>query len=75
MPSKGKTGPRRIRIIASPPAISNWLNQHPKRNDKNSPLFVGISNFKRGENVVYQNYRKMLIKTAKKIGQTATLSK
>jgi len=67
---EGKTGPRKIRLIASPPAISNWLNQHPNRTDKNSPLFVGISNFKRGKNVVYQNYRKMLLKTASKIGFT-----
>jgi integrase len=63
---EGKTGPRKIRIIASAPALSNWLTQHPDRKNKNSPLFCGISNYKRGLNVVYQNYRKILKKAANK---------
>jgi integrase/recombinase XerD len=61
---QGKTGPRTIRIIASSPAISNWISQHPMRladNTNNSNiLFCGISNYKRGQNIVYQNYRKIL---------------
>ena len=65
---KGKTGPRKIRIIASAPAISNWLSNHPDRNNKLSLLFCGISNYKRGEDIVYQNYRKMLRKMAKRAG-------
>lgn len=65
---EGKTGPRKIRVIASAPAISNWMSQHPDRNNKESLLFCGISNYKRGENVVYQNYRKMLQKMAGRAG-------
>jgi integrase len=65
---KGKTGPRKIRIIASAPAISNWLSNHPDRKNKLSLLFCGISNYKRGEDIVYQNYRKMLRKMAKRAG-------
>ena len=65
---KGKTGPRKIRIIASAPAISNWLSNHPDRNNKLSLLFCGISNYKRGEDIVYQNYRTMLRKMAKRAG-------
>ncbi len=63
---EGKTGPRKIRIIASAPALSNWLTQHPDRKNKNSPLFCGISNYKKGVNVVYQNYRKILKRAALK---------
>jgi len=65
---KGKTGSRKIRIIASAPALSIWLLQHPDRKNKNSLLFCGISNYKRGENVVYQNYRMILKKVALKAG-------
>ena len=45
----GKTGPRKIRILASSPAISNWLMEHPKRTDREAPLFSGIWSKKRGK--------------------------
>ena len=65
---KGKTGPRTIRIIESPPAISAWLAIHPTRSDKNSILFCGISNKKKGQPIEYNNYRKLLVKAKKKAG-------
>jgi integrase len=36
----GKTGTRRIRIIASVPALSTWLNLHPFRDNPEAYLFV-----------------------------------
>ena len=36
----GKTGSRRVRIIASAPALAAWLNIHPLRDDPNAPLWV-----------------------------------
>ena len=63
---EGKTGPRDIRIISSSPAISNWLTQHPTRNDTNSLIFCGISNFNKGKPIEYNNYRKVLIKAKAK---------
>jgi len=65
---EGKTGPREIRIIASPAAISNWLLEHPDRNNKKAPLFCGLSNYKRGKNIQYQNYRLLLQQLADKAG-------
>jgi integrase/recombinase XerD len=65
---KGKTGPRDIRIIHSAPAISNWLSQHPTRDDKNSLIFCGISNNKKGKAIEYNNYRRLLLKAAEKAG-------
>jgi len=65
---QGKTGYRKIRIISSAPAISNWLTQHPDRNNENGLLFCGIGNFKYGARLEYQSFRKVLRKTAKKIG-------
>jgi site-specific recombinase XerD len=62
----GKTGPRKIRVISSAPAISNWLNQHPKKENGNL-LFCGIGNYKKGTRLEYQSFRKVLRETAKKI--------
>jgi len=63
---EGKTGPRNIRITASSPAISIWLTQHPQRNNPRSVLFCSISHFKLGQEVVYQNYRKILLRLAER---------
>lgn len=38
----GKTGQRRVRIIASAPLLSTWLNNHPFRNNLESPLWVAV---------------------------------
>jgi len=37
---EGKTGQRRVRIIESAPDIKEWLNNHPKRGDKDAPLWT-----------------------------------
>ena len=48
----GKTGYRKIRIVGSSPAISQWLQlEHPKRNDKMAYLFCNINNDKGGEQI------------------------
>jgi site-specific recombinase XerD len=36
----GKTGMRRVRLIASKPALSAWLDLHPNRNNPDAPLWV-----------------------------------
>ena len=36
----GKTGYRRVRIIASSPYLTEWINKHPKRDDPEAPLWV-----------------------------------
>lgn len=36
----GKTGMRRIRLIDSVPDLQLWLNQHPNRDNPQTPLFV-----------------------------------
>jgi site-specific recombinase XerD/ribosomal protein L40E len=64
----GKTGARKIRLIACAPSISNWLMEHPDRENKNSPLFCGIWSKKRGETIDYSTFRAILKDTAKKAG-------
>lgn len=43
----GKTGMRRIRIVASVPYLKRWLNEHPKNDDPNSPLWLSWNGFKK----------------------------
>ncbi|MBI5066010.1 tyrosine-type recombinase/integrase [Candidatus Woesearchaeota archaeon] len=56
----GKTGPRKIRLVGSTPYIANWLQQHMGRNDRESPLWVNISNKYIGEFLEYDSFRRIL---------------
>lgn len=40
----GKTGMRRVRLIWSMPYIAQWLEVHPRRDDRNAPLWIKASN-------------------------------
>ncbi len=64
----GKTGERRIRVLASAPAISNWLLAHPDRDNPESTLFCGVWSKKRGEEIGYQTFRMILTDLKKKTG-------
>lgn len=39
----GKTGVRPIRIVKSVPALTKWLNDHPNKDNRDSPLWIYIS--------------------------------
>jgi integrase len=39
---KGKTGPRRVRVIFSAKALTEWLNHHPARLDLTAPLWTSF---------------------------------
>ncbi len=65
---KGKTGMRRIRLVASVPALSAWLNVHPDKDDKDAWLWCGISNTNRGERLSYLGLTKLLNNIAKRVG-------
>jgi integrase len=36
----GKTGPRKIRIITSVPYLVSWLNEHPKKDKFDAPVWI-----------------------------------
>jgi len=36
----GKTGYRRVRIIASAPYLTEWINKHPRKDDPEAPLWI-----------------------------------
>lgn len=66
----GKTGARKIRIIASSPSISSWLIEHPSREKQESLLFCGLWSKKRGEDISYNTINKMLRETKETTGIT-----
>ena len=37
----GKTGDRRVRVVASAPSLAAWFDVHPHRDDPNSAVWVG----------------------------------
>jgi len=38
----GKTGSRRIRLIESIPFLQRWIESHPRKNEKNAPLWCSL---------------------------------
>jgi len=62
----GKTGPRRVRVIAAAPALASWLSIHPLRSDPNAPLWVGLGTVGRHQPLDYNGARALLRRLAKK---------
>jgi len=55
----GKTGPRRVRIISSAPALANWLDHHPNK-DQNGALWISFDKGSFTQPLLYYACRKML---------------
>jgi site-specific recombinase XerD len=62
----GKTGNRRLLLIASAPYLTAWLNQHPRREDPQSPLWP-ISDY-RSSGMSYGRACDVIKATAKRAG-------
>jgi integrase/recombinase XerD len=62
---RGKTGLRRVRLISSVPHLSQWIEAHPLRDDRNAPLWIGTT---RHEVLKYDAIRGQLQKIAKRAG-------
>ncbi|MCW4009704.1 MAG: site-specific integrase [Candidatus Bathyarchaeota archaeon] len=56
----GKTGDRRVRIIAAAPIVATWIENHPLREDINSPLWVNLSSRNRHSPFGYCSAKTML---------------
>ena len=63
---QGKTGARRVPLLDSTPYISEWLNNHPLRDNPSAPLWVGIGTVGRNKPMSYAAFRKMLAEVAQK---------
>jgi len=56
----GKTGPRRVRIISSAPALANWLDHHPHKAEPNAALWISFDKISSMQALQYFACRKML---------------
>jgi integrase/recombinase XerD len=52
---QGKTGSRKIRLIASTEYLMTWLKVHPLKADNTSPLWVNTGNINRNQPMTYRN--------------------
>jgi len=67
----GKTGVRPIRIVKSVPYLTKWLNDHPNKDDRNSPLWVYISlSDTFGQPINYAGFNNILHKRIRQAGIT-----
>lgn len=64
---KGKTGPRRIRLVSSVPRLSIWIEHHPQKDNPESPLWINTGTTNHEEAMMYQTARKILKDLARKI--------
>jgi len=64
----GKTGMRRVRLIASVSYLSAWLGCHPQKDNPDAPVWVTIATNNNGNHIGYQSIRKLLKEIADKAG-------
>jgi integrase/recombinase XerD len=65
---KGKTGIKRLPLVASHKSLLDWLMRHPKRNDPEAPLWISLSNNSKAEGMSYYYLRKLVKQLAAKAG-------
>jgi len=71
----GKTGVRPIRIVKSVPYLVKWLNDHPYKDDPNSPLWVYISlSDTFGQPINYAGFTSILRKRLRQAGITRKIT-
>lgn len=62
---KSDKGPRTLSLVPSAGAIKDWIEEHPKKQDKNAYLFCNIGNKRRGEKIGVRNIYHILDRVAK----------
>jgi len=71
----GKTGVRPIRIVKSVPYLTKWLNDHPDKDNHESPLWVYIhAHDTFGKPINYAGFNAILKKRVKQAGITKRIS-
>lgn len=65
---KGKTGPRRIRVVFAASYLRNWFDHHPERTNRNSPVWASLRDSTKI--VGYTTFVDMLQRAAKQAGIT-----
>ncbi len=64
---KGKTGPRRVRVINATPLLANWISNHPLK-DEGAPLWVDVSSDTTHRPLQWIGLSEFVKRTAKRAG-------
>ena len=64
----GKTGARTLRAIMSLPYLRSWVESHPYRDNKDTPLFIGLGRNQFGSRIDTQTLRRVFKQAAKQGG-------
>jgi len=64
----GKTGSRKVRVIASTPHLRTWLNSHPFKGDKNSPLWINFGSRNHNKAMDYHAFKMVIARLFRKAG-------
>lgn len=64
----GKMGEDFARIISSAPSLAVWLDNHPLRNNQDSPVWCGIGHSNKNKQLSYSSARGVIRKIAKRAG-------
>lgn len=64
----GKTGSRMVYVISAAGHLATWINLHPRRDDRNAPLWVNTGNTNHGQQMTYSAIRKLLERLFEKAG-------
>ncbi len=67
----GKTGPRPVRLVTSVPSLASWIDSHPFKSNKESPLWIKLDKNHYGEPMAHATANKVL----KTLCERAQLSK
>jgi len=65
---KGKTGSRKVIIVAATPYLVNWIENHPLRDNPDAPMWVNIGSTNHLKPMSYSNITKTLKDIAKRAG-------
>ena len=65
---QGKTGGRRVRVVSSASLLAEWLEMHPRGEDKQATLWVNLSPNYKKEGITYKAISQNLKRIAKKAG-------
>jgi len=64
----GKTGMRRVRVVASAPALGLWRDNHPDKGNQEAALWVNLSTNHKGKDLDYRGACFMMTRLAERVG-------
>ena len=71
---RGKTGSRRVIVVASTPYLNMWMQNHPLRDRPEAPLWVNMGTVNRYQAMSYPALAKILTVTSKRAGLKKKIS-